>query len=1674
MSTESQAAEQADEQPTTPPQTEDRQAENDQPRKPRRLWRWTKRLTLLALIGAIALRLALPFVLPKVLAGPLSERGLAMQWERLDLSMLGGHLELWHVDLWKGESDSEAPVDGSGMAHVEYLLADLDISALFTGRLHVHRLEVDGADVRLERDAEGQLDWIETFAGGESEPEAEAEEPQEDEGPTGLLDALPENLDFPVSLGAARLQHIRLTFVDAVSEVQVPPTEFQLRVSDIGHDRRNGRFSMSASSSGLIDRLQVEGPVGFVDAQGAGPEGQDLVCFNAQAELELLGLRPGKITPLLAELGLEPRANTVDASGTLTLKVGPGRRIALGADGLSLSADGESAAELESFELSAEQLGEGEILTVTEARVSNGEVRAARESSGSLAFGGLALVGTAAPDSPPDGPTEEAAEDESATTEEQSETAPTQSNPPRLALPELRLENLTAHFDDRAIDPPTALSAELERLVLSDIELGAPVARPIAVDLLVHLPEVLTDASATGELDPFSDQPSARFDLRGSGLSLAALDPYLSAAGIENRWSDGQCSAQVLVRSERTGKDLSLFAEIGEVRLGSEELGQVASLDSLTLEGLQPGEEFLSIERIALAGAQLGLEFDPQGPWRALGLASAPPEFVEDPDAVVAPAFESLGIVDGNLELNQLTLGQERIDGVLSGSMGLGEWIEGLNLQLEFAGTPNDLEAEIDLALQGWQGETLARFLGAPAPPAGSSGSARATGRINLKQLDGDLSAEASFGALQLSPPPMVAGSAPLLSAERLDVSVSLTERDGVQSLGLEQRVQGLTAGGWAGYLPPGVDLELSDASFVSSAAARLQGIQLPAIDATEMAPAVEAESATGIQLDVGLSGLFDGDGNMLLGFEELSLRAPLLAARAVEIESVALQGTRVVAHRDANGVLHLPGLKVAKTPEAPTPTDDSSAPANQGESAPVAASGRGSLPANVSLNALDLELAEVRFTDAMQPELEPLLLSARLSASEPWQVYDAEAESQSMLPLAVEFQVGKLLRAGRVDLQVSPFDERPEVAVQVQLEGIAAEQALAWSPALRERIAVTELTDGEFRAEMLAALDLRRRGPLDFDLSQGCGLEFELREVALLGSPGQPPLLGLDNLRVEASQLQPVSSDFRIRSIEITGSQARVARRNEGLEVAGLLLKTATPSGGAEAVEPDGPDGTEAGESDTEQPPVSDASAEPADAQPADTQPEAAPMRLAVGEILATGLDLRIVDTTGDVPMVIPLDELDFELRGFDTGAPAKPVRFNLLVGSADVELPERAPEQNLVSGLAGFAIDMVDGVQTAERVMLSRPVFEDFTVSGQVQLGGPEGDGPPTGWTQVNLTGFELLAARGPAGASGVTITDGVMDLTAKARLRGEKGLRVDTRTTLGHLALAEPADGPISSWLRLPAPLDSVIFLLKDNAGEVTLPFDVELGDGSVSVTQLATEAVTVLTQVIATAVASSPLRVAGGLTDFLGLGGGGEEAPQLEEVELQFPVGLDLLTPQQIAQIGAIAQRFRSDSDLVGVATHVLGAGDLARAEALANPSPEARDDLHHRLQARRSDLERKRTELAAEIRSQWLVGLAAEAEASRRRLSLIDAELLAAENALDRVLELLSPRAERNRDRRTRQVALAIAELRLAELERQLDEAGLPEGVEERLRIQLPRFQVDEELEGGALRFTLKL
>jgi transposase-like protein len=411
---------------------------------------------------------------------------------------------------------------------------------------------------------------------------------------------------------------------------------------------------------------------------------------------------------------------------------------------------------------------------------------------------------------------------------------------------------------------------------------------------------------------------------------------------------------------------------------------------------------------------------------------------------------------------------------------------------------------------------------------------------------------------------------------------------------------------------------------------------------------------------------------------------------------------------------------------------------------------------------------------------------------------------------------------------------------------------------------------------------------------------------------------------------------------------------------------------------------------------------------------------------------------------LIVPLNALDVEVRDFSNFAPFedKPIRFNALVNAAKVPVPTK-----------------IESKPTE-----SRELFAQASANGMIGL-----YPTPHGWIKTSVSGLELAALKGAANEAGVTLTGGVFDSTADAKLPGDNTIRTTSKFTFTDLSLSEPPNGPIFKLLHLPAPLDVVIGALQDQEGSITVPIDMSVKSGKLSASDLVGPAVGAFGSIVVTAIASAPLKAAGGLTDMLGLGGNKKHTPELPII-LGFEPGYTGLSAVDQAALSALAQRMNKDKSLTLVIHHDLGGGDLTVANERANPSQQDAKNLAEQLRQQQMETLQQRSALAGTARAELAWGSTSAASTTIEQLRALDQQVAENDDALDRLYGMLRPGADRQAARRTRGACLEYGHERLEAVKHALIAAGLTDM--DRVHLASPQFAQVPGDAGGTVVVTL--
>jgi hypothetical protein len=557
----------------------------------------------------------------------------------------------------------------------------------------------------------------------------------------------------------------------------------------------------------------------------------------------------------------------------------------------------------------------------------------------------------------------------------------------------------------------------------------------------------------------------------------------------------------------------------------------------------------------------------------------------------------------------------------------------------------------------------------------------------------------------------------------------------------------------------------------------------------------------------------------------------------------------------------------------------------------------------------------------------------------------------------------------------------------------------------------------------------------VDPDPGAALTLDVSLEELSFRDGAG-PVLIGLESLHLESAQWDAQSLRARARLVELVNPVARIERRSAGVGVPGLLFKSAAAPAATQQDEP---------------------AAAPVGKPVGEQAEHAQDVTLGVDTILADGLDLHYTDTSVTPTVDVWLNGLAADVSGFDTrtGSAAPLLPSDVLLNAGPPE--SAAPTQGDPPASAGL------------------PAIQELALTGRLQRN-PELDG----FLRVEVDVLDLPILKGPASASGVLLEGGTLDARVDLRFPGDGSLRSNSRLVFTDLDVTEPADGPISRYLRLPAPLGTVVFVLRNEKGVIDIPLDFSVTKEGMSLTEVTQVAIATLGRLILDAIANSPFRVVGAVGDMAGMVGNllgadrlfgtGDEPRQLRAVTLDFAAARDDFDAESLAALDALAAQL-DDRSLDFRLSHVLGRADRERAEVLANPSTGATLELATRLRRLREAQLRERATLIDAQRAVLAVRMDSQVEPGAARLREVDADLGRTERALDSALERLRPNAERQAGRRTQQACVSIAAARLEAVRVALLARG-DEDLPERMRVERARYREPARDGGGQVVISI--
>lgn len=1582
------------------------------------------------------LALVVPPAAPEKLAGTIHLADLRLASEGRDVAAL----KTVKIDL-----SGAAP----GQIAVEKIL--LSTGTFAAARTAAGALSVAGFELAPAPPPAGTKAMGTTVAGAGAAPAPGTPAPA---APASASPAAPPPMRL--SVGEFEVKDFTASFRDAAVD---PATDLRLVVNDfslknllLDPDHRDAAVAMTAelTAPGLAGAIALSGSCAPFAAKR-----------TAVVQVHASGVRPDAVKPYLDRLNIESTLKEGDFTCQLSadLSLPDNRSLTANAQVKNLRwRDGQDLLTFSDIDIAGVGLAPGSI-KVASVDIIGPQAIARRESNGALWAGGfrLNLPSSTQPAPHPDAAPTAALAPAARTAPVAPATAPSPAallaTLPKIDLGRFSWRGVRLSLDDAA-NPDggeTRLGIDDAGVELSGLHVdfsgAAPAASPAHLHAFLKAPGLAGDVDLKGTLTQLPHQLSGAFELQGKDLSALLAGPYLKALRIEPTMRDGTMRARAKFDVAAEPDGLRASASASDVALGEagEELLGVASAE---VSDVHLTDQSLEVGQVQVVRPRATLRRDADGALAAAGFRLLPA-----PPAAPKPAFASAPATQPAIPATQPVA------------------LSATQPAQQPAAPPARLVLK-KLSVQEGSLRWIDRALASPAIIA-----ARADGTLEHFAF-GQASRPADFHfALQVDQ-----------TVEQVAVDGTLGASDSSAEVRLTAAGRGIRQGALAPYLPPGARLELKDGRF---AAAMEAGITL------------DQRGWIGGHLLVHDVDFRDGpEPQPLFAFESARVVVPRvdLPGGVVAVDEISIAGVRGRAALAKDGTLRAMGLAIgAPPPASPATQPSAAAAAAPGASAPGGSAAPTAIVLNpttrpagpivivrpkyplLTIGRLDASVSDFTFASEAPEGAAPVVISdLHFFAAHPIELLGDDPFNRPGVDLQLALRVNGILDSLAVHAQATPFAKEPAVAIDVIGSGLNGAGLLAVAPQLSSQVDGAPLTAGRFHASLAARLSMDRLDPVKFDFDRAFGGELTLRDVEFRAQPAGPILAGVEEVHSENIQVRPSEKaaggkEVRIKTVEINNLVARASRETDGIHLLGIVLKTAAPATPAK-------------------PPAATPAEKVATTAPAPVAAPAAPppaVDVRIDRVQISGADFRVTDNTVAPPLIVPINQLDVDIRGLSTTLLSdadQKVRFTALVGAGKTPLPRRVSRNALTGGLTDAA-RLLTGQKIATKVVIEqRDLFSQMQADGELSL-----YPLPKGWLKATVSGFDLAALSSEVKPYRVDLKDGVFDSSVDARLPGDGSLQSVSHLTFSDLDLNEPPDGPIRKFLLLPAPTDQVQTLLQGADGAIDVPLAVNLSQGKLSGAAVVSAAVNAFGAIVTRAIEGAGAKGVHAATDvvqalipfripFLPH----PEDDTFDPVEVRFAAGDDGLTPQALSQVQQVAARLKArddlevtlQSELTGGAGAVNGdpaqfAGDIARASSRANPTPEEGLELIDRLSRRRSVLSQKRAVLLGVARGDLAVRSPDESRAALERLRALERELSATEEALDRLYDLQRPGASRLAMRRTRQAAVALGDSRQQSIRAQLAAADIPR-FEKRIHFIHTTFAPTADTGGGKVIVQIKV
>ena len=564
--------------------------------------RWRRRIiyscTSLIILGFL-LRAILPLALPAVMRKVAGVFDMTCTYERLELNLFSGDAGIWGLEFKPKEG-------GAPILSTDYCGGNVSVLNLFRGKLNVWRVEADGVEVNIDRNADGHIPLLDRFVSATAANKTAATPAA---APSSSSTS-PVDLASPLHIDALRLSHIHVHIHDRGVTPEIDSElAMDLRLSDLGSPTNPAKFEMNLSADPFLDTMRITG-----EGKSGGK--------NLDAKLHILvrGIRPKPAAPYLAPLGIRPVSDgiTLTADGQVHTAGAPngaeGFTGSITFDHLSASADLQESLALDHLAIDAGTIDTKSI------RINSFILDGARATAGRAADGNLQVAGIEsdpalaahAPAPPPTGPAQPMSP---LLIELMAE---------RWSIGEVGLRNARLDLHDQGITPPVNLAFVVDDLSAKSIDHDPKnLNTSVTLNGLLHAPGLIREIKLDGTATPFADQKHFSATVNSTGIKPDAIKPYLDQIGVESTLKDAKFSAAIDASLSITDV---LMAGANVTKFDYQDDGSLLSLTSVKVSNatVNPKTGKIGIGDIELVGPGISVLRDPAGQLSALGFRTRP------------------------------------------------------------------------------------------------------------------------------------------------------------------------------------------------------------------------------------------------------------------------------------------------------------------------------------------------------------------------------------------------------------------------------------------------------------------------------------------------------------------------------------------------------------------------------------------------------------------------------------------------------------------------------------------------------------------------------------------------------------------------------------------------------------------------------------------------------------------------------------------------------------------------------------------------------------------------------------------------------------------------------------------------------------------------------------------